>query len=77
VGLAFGVRRWECERVGPVLDLESTAFPRVRGSRPGGEPLWHVPHDLLLFLSAHVWPQILLNKRLPRTAQTRGLSLGS
>jgi hypothetical protein len=45
-------------------------------SANGGEPLWIVPKKPAIFVSARLWPQISLNRRLPGTFQrVAGLSV--
>jgi hypothetical protein len=44
--------------------------------RIGGEPLWIMPKKPAIFVSARLWPQISLNRRLPGTSQRlAGLSV--
>jgi hypothetical protein len=38
-------------------------------SANGGEPLWIVPKEPAIFVSARLWRQISLNGRLPGTFQ--------
>jgi hypothetical protein len=40
-----------------------------REAPTGGEPLWIVPESPAIFVMARGRPEIVLNKRLPRTSQ--------
>jgi hypothetical protein len=46
-----------------------TACGSIGETANGGEPLWTVPKNPVIFVSARGRPEIALNKRLPRTFQ--------
>src|ERR1700745_3262089 len=62
-----GAKHWNEFSLAPVEKRGSSLPRRLMVAWPGGEPLWNVPKDLVIFSLLRGRPNTVLNRRLPET----------